>query len=1415
MYSSRGNNSYGQQQPQQQQQPYPSQSAYTQNLGPGYHGPPGGRPEGMLQPSVVSRHSSMLGGPQEGDMGGYRGHSHLSAGPQNYGARQYSSVYSSADQQAPKISAKGSLPSLLEGRRGFNSSMADSPKFASGDYVSSSGHAFGHKVDQLYSDRVSDYTPGDRHQYGDRHSIYIGRELPSEPASRYAESVAFVHKHQPEIYERTEQPSMLRQESVLKTQSLTSTSLGGNSRQADFLAARGNTLHRSAEDHYPIQDPIAYGGRMDPDPHSLSMLSGSSYGKNHSSSILGAGPHRNVDDLKFVQGSLDPGYGVSLPPGRDYGTGKRLQGMSIDSDYPNTMLLRGAHPMINDHKDDRVAYQRELERRGKEHHRDYSREREKDREREKEWEQEWQREREQERDRERERERKRERERERDRERERQLFIERREKEREREQHRKHEITVKRERTPARLSKERRGTSLTKDGTPSRQESPRHEALHRRHSPPKEKRRDYVCKVYSSRLVEVERDYLSLAKRYPRLFVSPECSKVVVNWPKVNVKLSLYTPVSFEHDFVEDDAAIECKVLLSGLPTWDLSKSEHRSTVWNSKMILMSGLSQNALEELSSGRSYEDRIPHFCNMLRFAVLRRDNSLMAIGGRWDSTDGGDPSVDDSSLVRTVLRYAKDVAHLDLKNCKSWNRFLEIHYDRVGRDGIFSHKEVTVLYVPDLSECLPSLDAWRDQWLAHKKTFFEREQLQTLRKQKSGENKTGTQGSHSDKVEDVKDAKGQGLPHENKETSLSGEVTYVHNDELHGSNDKGNVAERDCQMTDQNVRNKEGLESVQGGSDLMKGDKQESMQTVDTIVPGKKKIVRKVVKQKVAKKDNLETADKQADLLGGKDSGEKPADPEVPGQQDSSSANVSEIKTFKRKKIIKKVVVGKAAERVDGQLMPEGIQRKSLNELECAEDKASFKPDGGNTMVAQCAGAKTAVKKKIIRRVPKKKASAKDGNNDATDAGTKKGNVKDEKLIQDNNEDQIKEAQTSGINSKQSTDMNIGNYISSTIETEAVNAEKQEKKIEMRADQEDVSESKTEIDKQKIPEGDDHAKAKEREHLKDEKERRGRDEKDDSNKLKKELKEKRSSDEAPRHPGLIIQTKGSKDLKLQSLSLSLDSLLDYNEKATEESTFELSLFAESLYEMLQYEMGSRLLTFLQKLRVRFVSKRNQRKRQREEDCTKKGEEKPTGRRQKRDGTIEDVKFNKTETDEVVSPEGKGSIVNETTTPFVTEDVKKNETNEEEDPEEVEELSDVPQHDLANEKNSQVGKMDVDVKSRKDAVGPKDQKDTANVVAQQTKPDLVQGSEEKIGKTDISNQGRNKVDKELLQAFRFFDRNRVGYIRVEDMRLIIHNLGKFLSHRDVKELVQSALLESNTGRDDRILYDKLVNISDMLNQ
>jgi hypothetical protein len=39
----------------------------------------------------------------------------------------------------------------------------------------------------------------------------------------------------------------------------------------------------------------------------------------------------------------------------------------------------------------------------------------------------------------------------------------------------------------------------------------------------------------------------------------------------------------------------------------------------------------------------------------------------------------------------------------------------------------------LFVPDLSECLPSLDAWRDQWLAHKRAVAERERQLSLEKE----------------------------------------------------------------------------------------------------------------------------------------------------------------------------------------------------------------------------------------------------------------------------------------------------------------------------------------------------------------------------------------------------------------------------------------------------------------------------------------------------------------------------------------------------------------------------------------------------------------------------------------------------------------------------------------------------------
>lgn len=207
---------------------------------------------------------------------------------------------------------------------------------------------------------------------------------------------------------------------------------------------------------------MSYGGRIDSDPHASSMLSATSYSGQHAPSILGAAPRRNVDDLLYSQNASNPGYGVSLPPGRDYASGKGIHGNAMDLDYPGNLLPHGGP---TDRKDDRASYLREFELREDERRRDRLRDRDRDRERDKE------------------RERLRERDREREKEREKERMLERREKERERE--RKRALEVRPERTPVRsskdprsTSKDPRGSSLTKEGKSSRRDSPLR-ALHR------------------------------------------------------------------------------------------------------------------------------------------------------------------------------------------------------------------------------------------------------------------------------------------------------------------------------------------------------------------------------------------------------------------------------------------------------------------------------------------------------------------------------------------------------------------------------------------------------------------------------------------------------------------------------------------------------------------------------------------------------------------------------------------------------------------------------------------------------------------------------------------------------------------------------------------------------------------------
>ncbi|KAJ0978601.1 hypothetical protein J5N97_014075 [Dioscorea zingiberensis] len=500
-----------------------------QKSGTSFSGTPVGGSDVAGQHSFDASSTIFVSYPQEADISSYRTHSSQAS---QYGG-QYAAVYASSAmgtaQQAGGFSAKVPGSSSLQGRTTYASALAESSKFSAGglssslginndSYVPTSSLGYTQKGDQYPSVKGSDYSSMDRRSYIDHQGAYIGRDLQNDPSRRFSDTLSNSHLTKSETHDHVDQASVIRQQQTLNAQSLQA---GPDMRQADYFAATTGPVRHG------LQEFSSYGGRMDVNPRSSSILGGTPYVGQHPSSILGGAPRRNVDEHIYPQGSSSAGYGVALPPGRDYATGKGLHGLSVEPDYQGK-CFHAVQPFC---------------------------------------------------------------------------------------------------------------------------------------------------------LVDADRDYLSLSKRYPRLSISPEFSKV----------------------------------------------------------ILMSGISSGALEGLCSEKCPVDRVIHLKNILKFGLLKKDQSFMAIGGPWSAAiDGGDPSVDESTLIQTAIRWVKEIAGLDLHDCLHWNRFLEIHYHRVGKDGFFSHKEITVLFIPNLSNCLPSVDLWRSQWLAYKRNAVEREQSSSLKQKSSKEN-----------------------------------------------------------------------------------------------------------------------------------------------------------------------------------------------------------------------------------------------------------------------------------------------------------------------------------------------------------------------------------------------------------------------------------------------------------------------------------------------------------------------------------------------------------------------------------------------------------------------------------------------------------------------------------------------------
>lgn len=371
---------------------------------------------------------------------------------------------------------------------------------------------------------------------------------------------------------------------------------------------------------------------------------------------------------------------------------------------------------------------------------------------------------------------------------------------------------------------------------------------------------------------------------------------------------------------------------------------------------------------------------------------------------------------------------------------------------------------------------------------------------------------------------------------KESSSSGKAVEI-NEKEKTFTLKGNATSQKGNGSDKKFEKIDGSETGKEEKNVEKKDLVETTaaQTAGCAKPGKKKIIRRIVKQKVVDKvaSGENTDSNQNDKLDEKDAVEKKnANSEVSGQQEEPSIELAGVKTFTTKKVPKK-----APEENNFQNDNKGIQLEvKAEEMDQADDKPKDESVPSSTAAVQDASVKTTIKKKIIKRVLKRKVTGR--TNDAVVDTKIDGNGDQKSLIQ--SESKSEDAGTQMADAEKKTSSEVKSKTPGALKQDVVaNSSKTEikvgkdgKKAGMGAD----IECKTAKEKVSLKDTSIgiRGNSKDGEKSKDEKPKNEKDGKGESrSNSNKEGKEKRKPEEPPRHAGLILQTKSNKDSKVGGL------------------------------------------------------------------------------------------------------------------------------------------------------------------------------------------------------------------------------------------------------------------------------------------
>ncbi|XP_021950634.1 uncharacterized protein LOC110847903 isoform X2 [Folsomia candida] len=243
----------------------------------------------------------------------------------------------------------------------------------------------------------------------------------------------------------------------------------------------------------------------------------------------------------------------------------------------------------------------------------------------------------------------------------------------------------------------------------------------------------YLCDTPKFSLDVLELNSSDMKSRYKNLYVPSDFFLAKCSWMEA---FPLEKPYQFSHNsslvhimgrrverlemnFDNDSEAKKMQEKFNEIP--NVLQAPDSSCTFSVKVMILSSPSLEAIFR-KSGFVLEQDNPEptetkdittsgfqtLQRLLNFVVGVKTgkHDIMALGGNWSSSlDGPDPQSNPKVLINTAIRCCKSMASVDLTRCKYWYRFMEIYYRRSN-----GNLETVVYFLPDLSSCVPSLPEW---------------------------------------------------------------------------------------------------------------------------------------------------------------------------------------------------------------------------------------------------------------------------------------------------------------------------------------------------------------------------------------------------------------------------------------------------------------------------------------------------------------------------------------------------------------------------------------------------------------------------------------------------------------------------------------------------------------------------------